>query len=34
MKRAWALAAAHGDAREHRARIAAAMLTQRGEEHA
>jgi alkylation response protein AidB-like acyl-CoA dehydrogenase len=34
MKRAWALAAAYGDAREHRARIADAMLVVQGERHA
>jgi alkylation response protein AidB-like acyl-CoA dehydrogenase len=31
MKRAWALAAAHGDAREHRKRIADIMLTREGD---
>jgi hypothetical protein len=31
MKRVWALAAAHGDATQHRKRIADAML---GEQHA
>lgn len=34
MKRAWALAAAYGDAREHRQRIADQMLTTQGESHA
>jgi alkylation response protein AidB-like acyl-CoA dehydrogenase len=34
MKRTWALAAAHGDAREHRQRIADVMLTAQGERYA
>jgi alkylation response protein AidB-like acyl-CoA dehydrogenase len=34
MKRAWALAAAYGDAREHRKRIADVLLTAQGESYA